>query len=562
MATYEVTTDSGSVYQIETADSKEATKKESGKVSKLPGAFGLAEAAINKDISLKDQFGEMNRQATQVTLGLIEGATGGLLRQGIKKATGLEIPRGEGVYAAVGQIGGTFIGAPSIAAKGALAGVRGLTKGVPILGRLFTGGSLVQKGAQMGLEGAVGGALFTQEGDFNIDARLDNAKAGGLISAIAGPLGASAIKKLGGAKQMEQAKGTIKDLITQKREMVRDSSRKVLVKALEGYADDVENQLSSATAQAKANIAKMSLDDAVDFRNNWPKFERGARQELSKDFARVLNDAPDIPGSKVTDIMESWTDDLLNPENGFNLNPSVVDEVYSAASKLTGRATIKARELSNFKSEIQDIIKRGGKMTGSNSDRAIYDLATRITDVFSDVPGVAPVRDMYRSLSVGSKFANQLGVGQSTIKTGTVNLIEDIATGGTKGEELSRYRQLRTAMRMGPQAAMKEKALVQEFTNPTKLEKAAKELNDKIFDLTQEKAKIVDSMKSARESAAQALKNKRFQIDSEIIRNKELLTRLSSGKAGRFAREFGDIIFKGGTGFLLFKILNKLTPGD
>lgn len=553
MAKYEITTESGK-YLIET---ESGPAKETTKPSKKALLGDPLLAQFEKTRGAAEFLGEAK-------IGAFEGATGGLVRQGLSKLTGgnVQLPRGEGVAGVTGQLVGAAMGAPAAGGRAALGAVRGATKAVPGLQALFSSQRFLPKAAQFAVEGAAAGALLPQEGDFSVKGRAEAAKTGAVAGAVLGPVASKLGKFIGKGKKLEKLEAENVTLAQEMRDARMAGKSTALESTLRSYGQEIDASLAAAENRAKEAISTMSLGEAKQFRQNWPVFEKQAKKALDVQFNKALESAGDIKESVVTKIMDDWTDDLVKAENGYNIDSPTIQQLMGVFSKYVGRGPIKARELSNLKADVQDIIKQTRALDQTNASRAAFDLATRITDaVVDNVPGIGPVRDQYRALSVASKFAGDLGVGKSTIKSPTTNLIAGIAKGKTTGEEIERFRQLRLAMRAGGAEAVKQKTLLQEIASPEKIERAARQFDDELTALAKEKLAIEDAIKSASKAASDKQRVRLGQIQTKMAQNREVIKRLQKVSAlGKFGKELPDIVFKGGTGYLLFQVLNKLKP--
>ena len=187
------------------------------------------------------------KQAEDEILGLFEGATGGIPRGLLKKATGYELPQGNGLARVVGAV----LGPGKVASMAA--------KALPVIKGVSTAAKVARVAAPALTEGAVVSALAPQEDALDIAKRAKGALTGGVTN-VGITAGFKAAKPFFGKAARQQMTNVLRP-----GGKLKDKSGEIVETALqEGNVGNLEQMLDTAVSQARKGTSAADLMIAMN----------------------------------------------------------------------------------------------------------------------------------------------------------------------------------------------------------------------------------------------------------------------------------------------------------
>ena len=247
-----------------------------------------------------------NRIAKNLALGAFEGYTSGLVRGGVEKATGYEIPKGEGVAGLVGQTVGMIAGPGKF-----IKPIAKLAKGKKWLAAM--------------LGGATAGAVISPDDPFDVKARAGQAAGGALTMGAlerTGKYGGDIVKKLAGVptKTIKRLRELgVKKVFDPRVEQVDYIGKDLVPKVQDVVAKNIE-KLEPKTLQVLGVpnniISKARLIGKDKLFQNYKQYD-GSTAPIVEKVQQGLNRKIQSANKQFSDVMKNVPDDFEINIGGF-----------------------------------------------------------------------------------------------------------------------------------------------------------------------------------------------------------------------------------------------------
>lgn len=580
MSTYQVTTEDGSIYEIDTEDTPQSKYDElkpsilgtAGKLTRglfqpavVASEMGRKAAGENVGTDQLDEF--IGNQS----LGFGNESAFGLPRFLANKATGVDIGQG----GAAGRLAGVIAGPGNLGHAAA--------KSIPFLQAGKGVGRLANAGLRGGIEGLIAGGTTSTgnlEDFVDSDTRIANSlfgAAGGVVGGalaqgVGDKLASNAIKKQLSSKQAvldaldqieatgstttEVAKRTkLEQLALQNKDLAETLS---LVKA--GKKTTIEALKEAAEVSNKkllTNLAQMADDEAGTISSEWQKAYGANKSSINSRMDAILEKAGGVEFSDIQKVRNSVIDELKS--QGVNLDKDAIIAIDKAISKYNPRkfltakgveqTRISAKELRNLRADVNAEIRAAAFQKGGASVDDLGDVvfSKKLGELLdTKAPGYSDLNSELGELYKVKKFAGK----RFDDSIAGSEYLQKMASRGSKSE-IAHYNDFLKFMEKGGVkvnsgvVGSAENVVANRLTNKANIARATQELDKQI-------GYLQSNLKYGRAN----LKAGKYGVDQEIKVLEGLKNNLNY--LDRYGREGMDIAFKGGAGFALFKLLNRV----